>query len=458
MEKFLLEFPEETRSVLKDMIDSDDGELLMHPRGSDLVVENRFDLCFTWKLTLKDVSGLPEVVEDGWLLWCSDIRADGDGYVLVGDVEGPELEDCMDVKLRFSGVDVELVSVRADVVDSHERPWWALSALANGIVRKSEVAPQLLNERERALLPLLREVAMLVGWRGAPGQLEFPLLRARMEPELLPLLERLEQSGPEWKRLWKASDKLQRRLNRSRYAHIWRGIYDEIAASQAEYPLKSCVSAQLRRRIEEKLRSMGYSGSYPDFIKRGEVRGLHVVESHGQTYFICNEKKAVFHIHCREYLGSEGGVMIDHVCGTELLREDEIQGDILSCMFDARGRRLIGSVSYVQDMDDSQLERKLVIAAKKAELRRLNKEERRSEGMIHGLMLFAVVYLLGCGLLAGVVISFFVVVSALVTALLFGWGEIRAMLREVPWMELFFFAWALFGGSFAISSIWDRKK
>lgn len=449
--------PEEVRRVLQDMIDSEDGELLMHLRGSDLVVENRFDLCFTWKLTLKDVSGLPEKVNDRWLLWCKEIRADGDGYVLDGEVEGPELEDCLAVQLWFSGVEVELASVRADVVESQGRPWWALAAVANGIIRKREVAPQLMNESERELLPLLREIAMLTGWCGAE-KLEFPLLRKRMEPELLPLLERVEQSGPEWKRLWKASDKLQRQLNRSRYEHIWRELYDEIAASQAEYPLKSRVSAQLRRRIEEKLRSLGYSGSYPDFVKCGEVRGLPVVESHGQTYFVFNEKNAVFHIHCREYLGSEGGVMIDFVCGTELLRRDETAGDILSCMFDARGRRLIGSVSYVQDMDDSQLERKIGIAVKTAELRRLSKEERRSEGMISGLMLFAVVYLLGCGLLAGLAISFFVVVSALVTALLFGWGEIRAMLREVPWMELFFFAWALFGGSFAISSIWDRKK
>lgn len=439
-------FEERIRRVLKDMIESQGGELVMHLRGKDLVVENRFDLCFTWKLTLKDVSGLPEKVTDGWLLWCSDIESDGDGYVLVGDVEGPELEDCMDVRLRFSGVDVELASLRADAVDAHSDPWCGLSALANGIIRKSEVAPQLMNERERALLPLLREIAMLTGWCGA-DKLEFPLLRERMEPELLPLLERVEQSGPEWKKLWKVSNRLQRQLDRSKYAHIWRGIYEEYAASQAEYPLKSCVSEEVRQRIGEKLHGLGYSGSYPDFVRPGEIRGLRRGKFRDQIWFVFHERNTAFHIHCREYASWDGSGQIEFICGTELLRRGETAGDILSCMFRAGGRRLIRSGSSVLCDDLGELDRKLGIAVKRAELRGLNREELKVEGTPAVLPLL----LIGSCIFAALAIGFFMVVCSLVTGLLFGWAEIPAMLLEMPWAGLFLFAWALIGITFAFS-------
>lgn len=450
MEDILLDFPEEVRRVLKDLIDSKDGELVMHPRGKELVLENRYDLCFCWFATLTDVSGLPEEAEDGWTLWCSDIRSDGDGYVFVGEAEGPESDECMDVQLRFSDVTVELESVRGDPAQAHAAPWWMLAMLAEGVIRKSEVAPQLLNDRERELLPLLWEVTALAGWRGmqeGDARMEFPLLRKRLDPKLHRLLDRLEGNVADWKRYFKDSNRLQTQLNRSKYEHIWRGIYDAYAASQAEYPLKSRVSEVVRREIEERLHALGYSGRYPDFVKHGEVRGLRVRESYGQTFFICNEKNAVFHIHCREYSGWGDGAQLEFLCGTQFLRKGETAGDILSCMFRAEGRRLIRSGSSILCDDLGALDGKLGIAVKRAELRRLSREERRSEGTTAVVPL---VLIASC-VLAALGIGFFMVVSGLLTALLFGWSEIPEMLREMPWGGLFFLAWALLGVTFAFS-------
>lgn len=442
MEDIMLNFPEEVRRVLKDMIESEDGELVMHPAGNDLLIEDRYDLCYAWQLTLKDVSGVPEEAEGGWTLWCSGIRADGDGYVLVGDAEDPDSDKCMDVALRFSDVTVELEAVRGDPVQAHAAPWWVLTMFAEGVIRKSEVAPRLMNDRERELLPLLWEMAALAGWRGmqeGKTRMEFPLLRQRMDPKLHRLLDQLEGDEPDWKRYFKVSNKLQTQLNRSKFEHIWRGIYEEYAASQPEYPVKSRVSDELRQRIEQMLHAQGYSGSYPDFVKTGEVRGLRMGKCRGRTYLIGNEKHAVFHIHCREYAAWDDSAQIEFISGTELLRTGETAGDILSCMFRAGGRRLIRSGSSILSDDLGSQERKIGIAVKRAELRRLNKEERQSEGTTA----VAPLLLLGSGILAGLVIGFFAVVSALVTALLFGWAEIPVMVHQVPWYGLFLFAWAL---------------
>ncbi|MBE6950681.1 MAG: hypothetical protein E7451_05015 [Ruminococcaceae bacterium] len=446
---------EEIRRVLQDMIESEDGEYVLHPRGKDLVIENRYDLCFVWFATLAEVRGLPEEAEDGWTLWCSEIRADGDAYVLLGEINDPESDEFVNVELRFSDVKVELKAVHTDPAQAHAAPWWVLAMLAEGVIRKSEVAPRLMNDRERELLPLLREVTALAGWRGmqdGKDRMEFPLLRQRIDPKLHRLLDRLEGKVSDWKRYFKDSNKLQTQLNRSRYEHIWRGIYDELAASQAEYPMKSAVPAQVRHQIETQLQALGYSGCYPDFRKSGAIRGLRVGKSRGQSYFVCHEKNAVFHIHCREYACQDGSVQVEFICGTELLRKDEKPGDILSCMFSAGGRRLIRSGSSFLSDDLGDLERKIGIAAKRAELRQLDKQERKSEGTMLPVQ-FLFLALAACGVLAGLATGFFLAVGSLVTALLFGWSEIPAMLHEVAWREIFWFAWALFGGAFVVSWI-----
>ena len=459
MEEILLDFPEHIRRILKDLLENEDDGLILHPNGKDLTIENRFDTCYSWKLTLADVSGLPEQVEDGSTFWCNGLDKVGDRYVLKGYMEYSDAEESQDVERCFSGVSVEYAAHRANMGPNGMKPWAGLSILAYGIVRKHEVVPQLMNDRELALLPLLKEITMLGYWLGIPEEVSrsgLPHLRQLLDSKLHRFLDRVEQSAGTWKLYWKAANMLLAQLNRSEYEPIWRKIYNEIAASQDEYPVRTYTSAELRRKIENLFHSWGYSGKYPDFIKTGEVKGLHVQDSHGMSYFVFNEKNAVFHIHCQEYPGWQDAVQIEFLCGTEFLKQGEQPGDIWSCTFDAKGRRLIHSVSCFCEED---LLVKATIAVKKAELLKLTKEERMDGGSANLLRLFLMFFLFAGGFFAVFWTLGFSLLTMLITGIVAGWSEIPEMLHTMPWIEMIIMSWLGFGGAMGIVCvIAERNK
>ncbi len=88
-------------------------------------------------------------------------------------------------------------------------------------------------------------------------------------------------------------------------------------------------------------------------------------------------KNTAYRIHCQESYC--GGLRLVLLSGTELLRRGEEMGDIYSCMFNANGRRLLRKTEWSTSMDDaaslSKLERQLRIAVKRAELKKLDKDE-----------------------------------------------------------------------------------
>lgn len=453
MEDILNTFPEETARIMRAVLDSEEGELIIESQGENIVISCSDELCFTWKLILANASGLPEQTQEGRMFWCKDLRREAEQYVLSGEVEAT---DCFHVDIRFSGAYVDVEAKRTDLVQQHMKPWMHLSAMAHGILRKSEIAPDLIHAQEQRLLPLLREITLLTCWQGLPkdqnGEL-FPLLRKRLAPKLHKYLNRLEQSWGSWDKYLKASNQLQTLLNRSEYEPVWRELFEQIAASQAEYPLKIYASEGLRCEIEAMLHSCGYSGAYPDFVKRGAVRGLHIRKSHEMSYFIFNEKHAVFHIHCREYPGWNDGLLIEFICGTEFLRKDDKPGDIWSCLFDAQGRRLVHTVSC---FDEDDLSLKAATAVKKAELRRLTKDERKADGDIpFGMwsLLFFLFVLLAGGFFAVFIMIGMALMVLLICLFVGGWSSVPEMFTALPWMELFWFSLLAFGGVMGIVEV-----
>lgn len=96
-----------------------------------------------------------------------------------------------------------------------------------------------------------------------------------------------------------------------------------------------------------------------------------------QDYIVGLHKNTAYRIHCRESYCGE--LRLALLSGTELLRRGEEMGDIYSCMFNANGRRLLRETEWSTSMDDaaslSKLERQLRIAVKRAELKKLDKDE-----------------------------------------------------------------------------------
>lgn len=382
---------EKARSMLHDMLFNDPfyyGDMERSgENGVDLVLEIPGCKSYRRQLTLCNASGLPEgdyvplCFEDGELL------RDGKDYILTGQTP-PEVEDEQTpFAIRFSDAKAVSRVYRAGLSAAYDRAWDVLWDAAEQILYRAD-AEGPLNEKERALLPLLREIYQLKPWAFGKLTGRFPLLKERAArfgyQGLVRCIEKLEAGFfGKWKQL--RFNQLTLTINRLKYEPLWRELFEQITASQAEYP--SCTEAEcspkllkrVRDTVERLLHSYGYSGTYPDFYKREPLRGIHhtVPTPYFQDYIVGMHKNTVYRIHCQESYC--GGLRLTLLSGTELLRRGEEMGDIYSCMFNANGRRLLRETAWVTPPDDaaslSKLERQLRIAVKRAELKKLDKDE-----------------------------------------------------------------------------------
>ncbi|MGN1127218.1 MAG: hypothetical protein ACI4RI_07230, partial [Ruminococcus sp.] len=184
------------------------------------------------------------------------------------------------------------------------------------------------------------------------------------------------------------------KLNCKEYEVLWREIFKIISEAQKDYPsqasvfVQSSVPEETRAKIQSLMENHGYMGEYPDFVKQGSVKGSPFVNSYGDGYFVNKKKIAVFHIHCTEIFHGED-LVVEFLCGTEMLDKDETMGDIYSCLFNSKGNTFFTTVNYESDYFDESgeaqsqnLETRVQIAVKKAELKKLSKEERKEIGII----------------------------------------------------------------------------
>lgn len=445
--------------------------------GNDVEIDVEFGEGYERTLILKDAENVPE---GKWDTFCfadsGGLLPDGNGYKLVGTAEKFETEEATLFAIRFSGAAVRVSVYRADEAVFFLSPWYHLHMIGNVILEKAKIPGEYLNEKEKALLPLLREIRTLTDWYVAEHDvytLELPHLKKyALDCGLVKLAEESEAKEGTFvssKQRSRAVEKLHAVFNMERNEALWRRIFDEVRESQAAYPSCAYVHApdileEKRREITEQLAAHGYSGTYPDFIKIAPIRGVHLAESYNMSYFVGPEKCAARHIHCTEVWFNDH-VMIEFLCGTQLLRKNKVPGDIWSCLFNAKGRRYYNTISYECDYTDEDgtvcsqdLNERTTIAVKKAELRRLTKAERKAAGDVSGWILFLLVFIIMGGLFGLAMTLGFMVLLPVILFLLGEGGEIGAVYWELSWLDLFLIAWVLFGGAMGLITVWAKRK
>lgn len=387
----------------------------------------------------------------------------GEEYRLVGEAWNEETEELSPFAIRFSCASVESLPCRADEDFHLDSPWGQLTLTATCIIEKHRISDELLNDGEKELLPLLAELAKLAyqeelsaPWDGT----NFPLLKAYVRdsgyPELLPTMEKVENYFSNYLCFHKRIAK----LDQVKYEPLFRGLWNKIVATQREYPnaceieIPPIKLLEIRKRVTKMMEKLGYSGAYPDFYKTGEVKGIHVVKSHGQDFFICRKKRAVFHIHCRELAGKKVQLMLH--CGTQLLRKNQEPSDFLSCMFDSRGHTF-AQFLLCEVEEPGRLETVAPIADKLAQMKKLTREEREQidEGKVSSHAWFFGCLILGGFCFAILCIPLMIGLDALVCWLA---GE-PVVLSDVPWLKIFFVTWLGFGSlSGALMAIVNHLK
>jgi len=392
-------------------------------------------------------------------------------YKLFG-VTDSEDEDTYTDPVFFSFTDARVEYVAYNALNEmwmYSSPWDYLISIARNIDCKSRAPVDLMNEKEKALLPLIAELLALR---------DFPMEKQGYEverfsnlecyanklgfTELITLIEKVQNERVNNSKRDTWASKLINQLNKSKYEPLWREIYSLIRDSQEGCVIETFKNSDelkaVRTEIQNIMEENGYTGTYPDFAKIGGIKGVHIVESYGISYFVANEKNVEFHLRCSEFYG-ENFVEIEFLSGAKILKESENAEDIFSCSFDEKGRRYIYRTEYdmAEDMVDD-LAIKTKIAIKKAELKKLTKSERKlnKDGSLLSLAIY--IFLFMGGLFGVLMTAGFMLIELFVTLLAREIAEFPSLFMQTPWWLICLTSWVLFGVAMSVVTLIAKKR
>lgn len=383
--------------------------------------------------------------------------------------------DCM-LAVTFSQAEVRVEVFNATQYITNVRdPWELLCDILSSLCDKAKLSGQYCNAAEQALLPLAKEVIALSPrprYLPSPEKIcVFPLFKAlaaqHRQTKITSLLTQLEGVTYTSGRYEILLTKIREHLCKSSCEPLWRNIFAKVQASQVEYPIAASSAipeeqlSETRATVQQLMERHGYTGTYPDFEKRNCLRGLHLVQSYDMLYFVCNERRTLHRVRCFEAIDDDD-FCIHFLCGTALLRKQDDPGDIFSCLFNANGRQLFQQTKHDSARDN--IEQSVSVAVKKAELRRLTKQERDRYNAAPSprplLALFFFIFLFG-GFFFGLL---FTGIMALFTAFIesLSGGNMLALFAEFPWLYCFAASGSLFGFFMALAMVilvlFARKK
>lgn len=442
------DFSEEVRKTLWDLLqDTHINETLVVSDNCQLRFEVNMGASCVRYLTLYEVTGVPN---HGDVFEFRNFAKMQNGYTLFGEVWSEETEAEEKFGIHFSDASVELHPFRADILEFEGSPWRHLSNAALQIYLKYEISANLLNEGEKELLPLLVDLAKLWCRDDFPSpweEQELPALKSYLREqgydELASEVQKVERDLDDFR----IATRLFIKLDRIEYEPLFRSIWNKVKATQAQYPTEAEVSTSLtelltlRKQVTEMMYQLGYSGTYPDFCKTGEFKGIRLVEHENVEQFVFGSKNAAYHIHFEERAGNS--ILLQILCGTQLFKKKQEPGDILSCMFSSNGRTFV-KIMFCSTEEPENLEAILPIADKQAQLIKLTREDRERilDYKESSLKVFLFSLICGGGLFA-----------LLFTPAIFGLDALFCFLDQEPmtfslmlWLQIFLFSWIGFGG------------
>lgn len=451
-----MELSQDVRSVIELLIRDGFWEGRIERRGELLLMTTEKFTAYRRTLVLQGETDAVIGEYNEYVIREDCLTRDEKGYSLrLGDVD-PEADS---VTIRFTRAQVEVEIYRADRGHTFDNPWEELRCLCSSILLKEDI-PGGFNDAEMALLPLMKELRQLDPHQEqeTSSTADFPLLTAFFK-----------DFGCDLPAEPKARDKFLKRLVRLEYAPALQQLRQQIAATQEGYPEEvevRCpaeILTNVRRRISRRMKALGYVGTYPHFTRTGPIRGIHLAESKNQSYFVYREKKADFHIHCYEEC-SEEGMLIQFVSGTVIPRKDVEPSDFYSCFFDGKGSRYVRTLTCWIPFDNrldqaaAPLETYVDAAAKRAELRRLTKQERKLLNNLRFWPVFLSFLVIGGGMFSLLFNLGMLLLCCLITAIAAGPQEVPGMIAAIPWLQMIAFAWVGFGGAMGVITALAARK
>ncbi len=367
---------------------------------------------FILKVCLDELKTEYTMPEDSYVL-VSEMCIDENENVIHFSVWSEERGD-EDFELKFDQANAEMMPCRKTYYS--DGVWDIVVCMAADIYGRYCFDETFISEAERNYLPLVFELMKITD--GSKAKPELPVLTAYAEKyglnEFTAIIlknARRDKTGIYNKRFSGLDD--------VKYEPLWRELYMIFWGLCKEYPTVSEIiglepeNIRIRKNITDTLHKAGYEGVYPDFRKTGELKGVHLTQSHDKAYLVGCEKNVLYMVHCDE-MCSDGEPVIIFRSGTIVMKDgfDYSNADIYSSMFRNGGYHIEKSFSCCAGNED--ISQAAEIAVKRAELKKLTRKECKAADVDKNLLSF-----LPVGMLMGLLFGVFLALGMMIVLFLF---------------------------------------
>ena len=414
----------------KELIDSA-YDYSWDPAGKRLFFEFGSNCCFSTELAFTGVEFEGDVPprlrgKVGYTFDLLDISPGKLGFELTPDEDVTSVRGTAHI-CRASFKDAYLRrnvfnALRRALFTPGDFPLFALCYSSSSIIKKSQTYPELVNEKEHALMPLFLELDSLAGYKRSADHPRLKSMAAAYGLDDIAELFGTDVSG-------ESRNLLYRKLAEPRCEPLVRELLARIEETQKEYgdiPVDAAIAGQ----IEDELHLLGYEGSFPEFRKRGNTRGS--LNFGGKRI---SGGEADFCVYCQS---RENGTL-SFFSGVRVLSgKDAPASDIISCMFTEKKKRLFGEFTVdITDIGATDGREFARIAAKCAELKKLSKEELKAAPAALNTCRGGPLGLAWAYLLIGV--YFYVAFAALVCLILAVGGLLVSLIKwDISWFPVSF--------------------
>lgn len=464
-------FDEDVKDAFLRIVDDDTYPFAIQ-KGNDLYIITDDETSYTRTLILKNAQGWKNELLENYSNFRITYNEADDRYSFSGQCDiNPDKPEEFSVTFEIAQCQTQIFNAFDSLYFNN--PWYIICEAAMSIKNKSEILKESLNKSEQDLMQLINEAAALYPYSEKTKEdLSFQRLKETANKfgfhNLTKHFEMIEHLDATDKKIHKHFQKLINTMCQSEYEPLWREIYDKLRETQKEYPHRADFLntdnsiIETRQEIQKLMELKGYSGTYPDFYKKGVSGNVKLKENYGKSYYIGKNNPAEFFIHCTESYWLEEHFEISFICGTSFLKEGV--KDIYSCTFEDKKNRFFNDVSYYVSLNDDKdetdnLETCVSVAVKTAECIKLNKSERSKYNYSAPLNIegFFGLYVLFSGVLSLVIILMMIIICIAVTVLFGLWRDIPEMLGEMPWWQLYLLSFILIDGALLIGEIKERR-
>ncbi|MBQ6823763.1 MAG: hypothetical protein IJP27_03845 [Clostridia bacterium] len=438
-------FPKDVQVVLRALLKAPEWPGIER-RGPDMIIREE-TAAFCCELILKNADGDPDSgeyeIEDVAL-----VQQDNGNYQLTF-----WFYNAPPYRVSFADLELKTEIFRLHFPGVYENPWNHFQRIGAELCYKAELPGEPLNEEEKELFPILNELACLSYAELLEESMqvtEFPYLRAILRGKPAILLAALEKVRPDGFRFRMLVKKLIETLNKPEWEELWRRLYGMIEQSQKAYPDKVAVRcppeqlAEARERFTALFRELGYAGEYPDFYREGAQKHLRLAESYGALRLVSPQKRMHYRIHCIEEW-SDDRLKIRFLCGAAVLEPEEVLEDITACAFDKGNRRFLYYVCYDRGLRPRDWEVYASVAAKKAELRPLNRKEYGFFSTVPPIRIFASAFVLMGGSFGFLMVPGMMLAQFFICLVLDRLSDFPDLLQSTPWIQVMMICWVGFG-------------